>query len=227
MNRASKEEGRRRAEPRRTLTPEEIADLERGDAEEAVLLRCAGQLHARLFPEEYDQQYDDLQDARLRAQGGNPMSSDYIARTDARRQELGFAPLMGKKGDLSRDTGAWVQRMLRDGREDELSALAERVEAEEHAARPVSPDLMAVPATELSAEIDAWLARPRERHGDSRSDAEEEAIRIYGFFLGRNATGFRDRMLQELHRRHPEVGDEELRRRIEFAKNWWLEAYGY
>jgi len=63
------------------------------------------EIHARLFPEEYDFMFDDHVDYKMRQQGGNPMSQSYTDKVNARRAAGGFAPV-GDSGDSS-ETMAW------------------------------------------------------------------------------------------------------------------------
>lgn len=49
-------------------------------------------LHRELFPEEYDRMFDDCSYARLRGQGVNPMSKDYIDRVNDWRLAMGVRP---------------------------------------------------------------------------------------------------------------------------------------
>ena len=119
MNRMAKEELRRYREARKGLSPAEIAELDRREAEEEAFQKRVRSWHGRLFPEEYDFYYDSIADARDRARGINPMSDEFIARTDARRKALGFAAY-GFDGPSTWD---WVEHMLREGRENELQAL--------------------------------------------------------------------------------------------------------
>ncbi|KAB7884362.1 hypothetical protein, partial [Poseidonibacter ostreae] len=51
------------------------------------------ELHAKLFPEEYDFGYDSNVDANRRRLGENPMSDEYINKTNKRRIKLGFLRL--------------------------------------------------------------------------------------------------------------------------------------
>ncbi len=59
--------------------------IEQGD-------RALQQLHAELFPEEYDFIYDSNVDAKRRARGVNPMSEQYQIDTNQRRFKLGVLP---------------------------------------------------------------------------------------------------------------------------------------
>lgn len=123
MNRAKKEELKRYHEARKGLTAEEIAVLDAREAGDDVQ-----QMHRRLFPEEYDFYYDDSVDAKRRAQGINPISAEYIERTDARRTALGFASYTAEDDSRPDDTMGWVRRMMLDGRRDELERILQGFE---------------------------------------------------------------------------------------------------
>lgn len=120
MNRAKKEELRRYQEARKGLTPEQITALDAREAADKCFNEDVEQMHRRLFPEEYDYFYDDSVDAQRRDQGINPMSDEYIARTDARRAALGFAGYMVKNGGRPDDTIGWVRQMMLDGKRENL-----------------------------------------------------------------------------------------------------------
>jgi len=79
--------------------------------------------------------------------------------------------------------------MLREGREAELAAMAQDHASEDRAALPVLPDLEAFHPSALFAEIGAYLAETRLARPGKRSQDEQDAIDIYGFFLAKNATG--------------------------------------
>jgi len=59
-------------------------------------------IHTKLFPEEYDFMFDDHVDYKLRQQGANPMSQEYIEETNARRVAGGFS-LYGS-GSVDKET---------------------------------------------------------------------------------------------------------------------------
>jgi len=65
-------------------------------------------IHSELFPEEYDFIYDDHVDAKLRKQGYNPMSQDYIAMVNERRVAGGFSSLDSDEHD--RQSMVWVKK---------------------------------------------------------------------------------------------------------------------
>ena len=228
MNRVKKEEHRRHAEARKGLTPKQVANLDRREAEEKALEARLSGLHSRLFPEEYDFYYDDSVDAKRRARGENPMSQEYIDRTNARRLALGLAPYMGGPSDLPSDTGGWIRQMIRDGRQDELLALADRyAEEDRRRFREWAPTLDDIPPEELAAEVDVHLDEWKASRAGRWAEGETEVLGIYGFFLGKNASSdvFDELVLRELRRLHPAECDEVLRQRIEYAAKYWMEVY--
>ncbi|WP_156362815.1 hypothetical protein [Rubellimicrobium mesophilum] len=195
--------------------------------ETASKARLAG-LHARLFPEEYGFYYDDSVDAKRRARGENPMSQDYIDRTSGRRQALGLAPYSGGYGGGESDTQGWVRRMVHDGRQDELLALADRyAEEDERRRREETPTLEGIPPEKLGAEVDAYLLDWKGSRLGQWSKEETEVLGIYGFFLGKNASEkvFESLVLRELRRLNPAEEEDTLRGRMGFAKSYWIEAY--
>ena len=94
MNRARKEELKKYRESREGLSPAELEELDKREADEKEKEDLIGLWHCRLFPEEYDFMLDEGVDAKRRAQGINPMSEAYIAKTNARRAKLGFGNYM-------------------------------------------------------------------------------------------------------------------------------------
>jgi hypothetical protein len=104
MNRAKKEEARKRAEARKGLSPEEVEILDAADAIEEKVEELAREIHARDFPEEYDFMGDSSADAKDRRKGSNPMAADYIAEVQARRTSLGVSPLDDNGMAVSNET---------------------------------------------------------------------------------------------------------------------------
>lgn len=123
-----REERKRYHEARKGLTPEEIAVVDAREAAEKAFDEDVQQMHQRLFPEEYNFYYDDSVEAKQRAQGINPMSAEYIARTDARRAALGFACYMAGNDSRPDNTTGWVRQMMVDGRWDELERICQSFE---------------------------------------------------------------------------------------------------
>lgn len=128
MNRMKREELKRYHEARKGLTPEEIAMVDAREAAEKAFDADLQRMHWRLFPEEYDFYGDEIVDVKLRNQGINPMSAEYIARTDARRSALGFAGYMANNDTRPANTMGWVRQMMLDGRRDELERFCQGFE---------------------------------------------------------------------------------------------------
>jgi len=79
--------------------------------------------HLKLFPEEYDFQYDSNSDLADRKRGISPMSQEYIDKVNERRVALGFSPCESGLFDSS-ETYTWVETQLSAGKEAKLEALA-------------------------------------------------------------------------------------------------------
>ena len=229
MDRQTREERRRRAEARRGLTPEEIAALDARDAEEAALADRARQLHVGLFPEEHDRVYDSASEAKMRAQGMSPMSSDYIARTNARRTALGFAPYPGDGDPRPQDTLGWVTQMLREGRGDELEAMLHDRAAEDRAARAETQRDPTGP--EVTAKIDAAMQSDRFlKPGQDRDAPEVVAERLYGCAFDLELAGTKlseEAYLWHLRRLCPDLPDDAYPALRRSALDTWAAAYGY
>lgn len=83
----------------------------------------ARRLHIELFPEEYDFMLDSGVDSIKRGKGINPMSSDYVQRTNLRRQKLGFKTYeIVRKND---DTFLWVYKALKEGKSEIIKSALE------------------------------------------------------------------------------------------------------
>lgn len=126
MNREKKELARRRAEARLGLTDDEIARLDKEEAEEAELVRLARALHARIFPEEYDDVLDSSTDANMRRRGINPVSPQAIETARLFRAELGFKEAYADYTRAGSETLEWTISEMKAGRNSILEALASR-----------------------------------------------------------------------------------------------------
>ena len=93
MNRLKKEAQRKYREAREGLTESEIKKVDLKEAREKALADLTRKIHAEWFPEEYDFMMDSISDANGRKRGINPMSQDYIDRTNSRRETFGVEPL--------------------------------------------------------------------------------------------------------------------------------------
>ena len=93
MNRLKKEAQRKYREAREGLTEAEIKKVDLKEGSEKAMADLTRKIHAEWFPEEYDFMMDSISDANYRKRGINPMSQDYIDRTNARRETFGVEPL--------------------------------------------------------------------------------------------------------------------------------------
>ncbi|WP_351089138.1 hypothetical protein [Shewanella sp. S1-49-MNA-CIBAN-0167] len=94
-------------EATKDMNPEEINIYRQGLSNKSFAdikpKNDAYDLHATLFPEEYDFIYDSNVDAKERKKGINPMNQEYTDRMNQKRIELGISPLGsgGKEEDSS------------------------------------------------------------------------------------------------------------------------------
>lgn len=156
------------------------------------------------------------------------MSHDCIDRTRGRRRALGLAPCSGGYGGGASDRQGWARRMIRDGRPDELPALADRqAEEDERRRREQTPTFDDIPPEELGAQIDADLLDWTGPRSGRWSKEETDVLGILGVFLGRNAceTVFESLLLRELRRLDPAEDEDTLRGRMDFAKSCWIDVY--
>src|SRR5690606_21247753 len=98
------EEARKRREASVGKTEAEVEARNREDALNARIAQLARKIHIEWFPEEYDHMYDSIVDAKERARGGNPMSSEYIGRVAKKRAERGVEPLSDAGMSVSDDS---------------------------------------------------------------------------------------------------------------------------
>ena len=73
-------------------------------------------LHLKLFPEDFDHQYDSILDAQERRRGINPMSLEYQAQAAKRRATMG-APEFTLTGSPA---FAWVREQVAQGHIERL-----------------------------------------------------------------------------------------------------------
>jgi hypothetical protein len=79
--------------------------------------------HIELFPEEYDFIFDNGVDSKKRTKGVSPMNSNYIQRTNLKRQKLGFKPfeIVGENDD----TFSWVYKAVKEGKTEIIKSALE------------------------------------------------------------------------------------------------------
>ena len=104
MNRHKREELRKLAQARSSLTTEQIAALDAKDLAARKLSDLASQIHREKFPEEYDFMYDSSWDAFDRKKGINPMTQAYIDEVKRRRASFGVTQLTDAGMPVSSDS---------------------------------------------------------------------------------------------------------------------------
>ncbi len=97
MNAAKKAYNRKILKETEGMSPEEKKKYMLAEEKKKELEKRARDLEFQLFPENYDQVYDSLSDSKMRQQGKNPMSAEYIAKVNECRAKLGVTPL-GENG---------------------------------------------------------------------------------------------------------------------------------
>ena len=96
--------------------------------EDSAIQQLARQWHYQIFPEEYDHMLDSGVDAKERARGINPMSSEYTESVNRRRIQLGFQAYSGKTN--SNVTYEWIQDKILAHQELELQKIADWVKTQ-------------------------------------------------------------------------------------------------
>jgi len=104
MNRFRKEEAIKHRTARDGLSDAEVNRLDREDAINAEINELARTIHIKKFSEEYSHMYDSITDANERSRNINPMSTDYIAKIDAKRAAEGVTALSSAGMSVSDDT---------------------------------------------------------------------------------------------------------------------------
>ncbi|MEZ4694768.1 MAG: hypothetical protein R2837_12455 [Aliarcobacter sp.] len=93
MNKFKKIENQKYIEKTKNMSDEDKRNYEILLNLQSSFESLVNELHVKLFPEEFDFQYDSSVDANRRRLGENPMSEDYINRMNEKRVRLGFLPL--------------------------------------------------------------------------------------------------------------------------------------
>jgi hypothetical protein len=93
MNKWKKEESRKYHEKVKNMSIEDKKNYDFLLNIQSSFNSLVKELHVKLFSEEYDFMYDNNVDANRRRLGENPMSDEYINKTNKRRIKLGFLPL--------------------------------------------------------------------------------------------------------------------------------------
>ncbi|MFQ3196805.1 MAG: hypothetical protein ACI8R9_000134 [Paraglaciecola sp.] len=232
MNKAKKEKQRQHAKARAGLTDSQIAELDAREAAEEALENRSCKLHMALFPEEFDFWGDSTADANDRKRGVNPMSSDYIAKTNAHRTELGFAPFMDESSDLPSNTRSWVANMLREGKEAELDKIILGRQLADKAKAAAVLQRGAMTREELEEKIDSIFASAVYLKRDTLDASELSVIayRLYGCwfkFKHEGYVGTDEEFMIQLRRLCPGLSTQEYTALKQEALNAWVESYGY
>ena len=189
------------------------------------------ELHAALFPEEYDHLYDSISEAKDRQRGVTPMNADHVGKTNTLRAQLGFTPFKVGPDANNDDTCAWVKEKLRQGEEAELrEILASRarkaLEAED---RKEQARLQFQTPSWLDQRIDDMLVGEEFIYDRTdRSDPQVIAFRILGELFNMNPSGDKKpEFFRQIRRLLPGRSEAEYQALHRHAMNEWMEVYGY
>lgn len=189
------------------------------------------ELHAALFPEEYDHMYDSVSEAKDRQRGKNPMSAEYVGKTNTLRAQVGFTPFSVGPDAYNDDTYSWVMEKLRQGEEAELrEIIADRAhEALETEHRREQARQQLQPPSWLDQRIDDMLAGDEPiSKGQDRADPQIIAFRIMGELFTVNRSGDnKPDFFRQIRRLLPGRSEAEYQALHRHAMNEWMEAYGY
>lgn len=199
--------------------------------EDDALRHLGRELHAALFPEEYDHMYDSVSEAKDRQRGKNPMSAEYVEKTNTLRAKLGFTPFSVGPEAYNDDTYSWVMEKLRQGEEAELreiiAARAHEASETEHR-REQAREQFQTPSW-LNQRIDDMLVGEKFIHdGTDRSDPQVIAFRIMGELFTVGPSGDSEsEFFRQIRRLLPGRSEAEYQALHRHAMNEWMEAYGY
>lgn len=183
-------------------------------------------LHAALFPEEFDFKQDSISDANERRAGKNPMSNDYVRKHDDRRAELGLAPYDFRREGPLPDSFEWVKGQVFAGRLSELQQLVKK-RREEDRQEDRQKDAEAEDFELLSSVIDAALEERRFVSPKIFPGSPEElAFVVIGLLPHRLSTASAERRVKlELATRFPSLEDDDRDRVLQAARDRWVEIY--
>lgn len=235
MNRYKKEELRKYREARAGLTPEEIAEFDAKEAAAEATKHKVQRFHSLLFPEEYDAYYDSISDSKLRSQGQNPMSADYIERTNARRKDLGFDafsvgntpvpnPTVGWDGVHKTNTRDWVHSMVCDGKEEDLEKIIQN-RKDVDAAREDAIQRDAKKQLDKVLESKAFFEAKYGSKYDDPHQPSAVAFRLYGWWFTFQIKGSDEEFVEQLLRFCPQLSNEECIALKQEALDAWIEIY--
>lgn len=196
-----------------------------------ALQHLGRELHAALFPEEYDHLYDSVSEAKDRQRGINPMNAEHVEKTNTLRAQLGFTPCKVGPDANNADTYAWVMEKLRQGREAELREIlatraSEDLEAEhlqEKAQQQLQTPAWVDQIVDDMLSGDKFLYR---RH--DRTDPYVIAFRVMGELFNLNPLGNTEpEFHRQIRRLLPDHSETEYQAMYQHALDEWTEAYGY
>jgi hypothetical protein len=201
----------------------------KNNADEAIQ-QLGRELHAALFPEEYDYFYDSISDAKDRQRGKSPMNAEYVEKTNTLRAQLRITPFSVGPDAYNDDTYAWVMAKLQQGEEAELrEIIADRArEALEtkHRREQVRQQLQT--PSWLDQKIDDMLAGEKFIYASrDRSDPQVITYRILGELFSVNYHGDnKPEFFRQIRRLLPGHSETEYQALYRHAMNEWMEAYG-
>lgn len=200
-------------------------------SEEEALRHLGRELHAALFPEEYDHVYDSVSEAKDRQRGKNPMSASYVEHRNTLRAQVGFTPFSVGPNAYEDDTYSWVMEKLRQGEEAELrEIISDRArEALETEHRREQARQQSQTPSWLDQRIDDMLAGYEFIYdGQDRADPKIMAFRIMGELFTVNSSGDnKPEFFRQIRRLLPGRSESEYQALHRHAMNEWMEAYGY
>jgi hypothetical protein len=208
--------------------PKASASQKGGDKARQQLGR---ELHTALFPEEYDHMYDSVSEAKDRQRGKNPMSAEYVEKTNTLRAQVGFKPFSVGPDAYNDDTYSWVMEKLRQGEEAELrEIIADRArEALETEYRREQARQQLQTPSWLDQRIDDMLAGDEFIYDrQDRADPRIMAFRILGELFTVNRSGDnKPDFLKQIRRLLPGRHETEYKNLYRYAMNQWMEAYDF
>ncbi len=125
MSRIKKEEIKKRNAFLAGLNEKEIEFFEEMEERRRLHNKFGRILHVNLFPEEFDQMYDDHVDAAARRRGENPMRESYQIRVNERRKKMGIEPLSENGTVRYSDSSQYTDKLMMNlltGNDDEIKA---------------------------------------------------------------------------------------------------------
>ena len=81
-------------------------------------------LHAELFPEDWDLVYDSGTDIKDRKKGINPLQSEYVALHDCKRARLGLPPV-DPSNIPTVAVREWLENQLKSSTKDQVREIVE------------------------------------------------------------------------------------------------------